>query len=87
MKDSGDVTFTYSGILVKDNRPMVSVRFERESLTGKDVAEGAIPSCILDKVSGFSMEEANDLENYLRENTEKIMEEAKKLNHISNWFK
>ncbi len=77
MKNS-EVTFTYSGVMTKNNRKWICVRFERD----KDYAEGRIPECKIEKQEGFSAEEISQMEAYLVAEKENIMVEAKKLNNI-----
>lgn len=85
--ESGQVTFTYSGVIVRNKRNVVCVRFERKNGSHVDYAEGTIPDPVLDKVEGFSAEEIQNLLDYLREHSTEIISNAKELNHIKNWFR
>ncbi len=84
--DQQEVTFTYSGVVQKDGRNAVCIRFERKNEHGLDVAEGTVPDCTLTQVSGFSKEEVSDLERYLTENSVEIIENARKLSNFKNLF-
>ena len=80
----GEVTFTYSGVLTRNNRKLIRVRFERKGDFGIDFAEGKIPECKIEKQNGFSQEEIRQMEEYLESEKENIIHEAKKLNNIKN---
>lgn len=69
---------TYSSVVVKDNKPMVSILFER----GNDTAEGVIPACDIVKNSGFSKEEIEALENYMKEHKKEFIDNAKKISRL-----
>ncbi|WP_026652710.1 hypothetical protein [Butyrivibrio proteoclasticus] len=82
-----DVKMTYSSILRdKDNNKIVRVSFEREGLSGLEVAEGVIPACKIDKQNGYSSEEIKSLENYLSLNHESIFEKAKIISNPLKWL-
>ena len=74
-----EMTMTYTSVLTKDNKPLISLSFER----GKDICEGVVPDCKITKNSGFSEEEVEALENYLRTNKKLIIENSK---NISGFF-
>lgn len=82
--EKGDVTFTYSGVLTRNNRKLIRIRFERKGDSGIDFAEGKIPECKIEKQNGFSQEEIRQMEEYLEIEKENIIHEAKKLNNIKN---
>ncbi len=82
--EKGEVTFTYSGVLTRNNRKLIRVRFERKGNPGIDFAEGKIPECKIEKQNGFSQEEIRQMEEYLEIEKENIIREAKKLNNIKN---
>ncbi len=86
MNSKEEVTFTYSGVVSKDGRNAVCVRFERKRGGKTDFAEGLVPACKITKQEGFSAEEIEGLEGYLRENDQEIRKKAKELNNIKNWF-
>ena len=82
MNREEEVTLTHSGILVKNGKRHVSVRFER----GRDIAEASLPECRVTKNQGFSEEEVSGLESFLAEKNDEIFAKAKEINHIKNWF-
>lgn len=82
MGKSDALQFTYSGLLHKNGKKMVSVRFERDN--GKDYADGVLPDCAIEKQQGFSEEEIEQLEVYLMENADDIMAKAKEMSKITN---
>ena len=82
--EKGEVTFTYSGVLTRNIRKLIRVRFERKGNSGIDFAEGKIPECKIEKQNGFSQEEIRQMEEYLEIEKENIIREAKKLNNIKN---
>lgn len=73
-----ELSCTYSSVVVKDNKPMVSILFER----GNDTAEGVIPACDIIKYSGFTSEEVEALENYMKEHKKEFIDNAKKISRI-----
>ena len=79
-KKSDEVTMTYSSVLTKDGKPLVSVRFER----GSDFAEGELPECRITKSRGFSVEEKDRLADYLKSNRGEIIEQAKSISGLFN---
>ncbi|MCF2643046.1 hypothetical protein I6E50_11585 [Roseburia hominis] len=85
MKNTGEVTFTYSAAFMKNGKKSVSVRFERND--GKDFADGSLPDCIIEKQEGFSEEEVEQLEVYLMENADDILNKAKEMSKITNILK
>ncbi len=82
MKKDEEMKMTHSGILAKNGRRSVSVRFER----GADVAEATLPECKVIRNQGFSAEEVQGLESYLMQENDRIFARAKEINHIRNWF-
>ncbi len=86
MNPEEELTFTYSGVVQRDNRNAVCVRFERKRNGKPDYAEGIVPEGRIEKQEGFSPEEIEGLEAYLKANTEEIKKNAKALNQIKNWF-
>lgn len=75
---SDEMKCTYSAVVSKDGKPMISILFER----GKDSAEGVIPSCDIVKSNGFSGEEIEALEEYMKANKSDFIEKAKKITNI-----
>lgn len=72
-----------SGILKKDGKKIIYVRFER----GKDYAEGSIPQAKITSQSGFQTEEIAQLERYLLEHEHEIVAQAKSVNLMKNFMK
>lgn len=82
MKQSEEIRMTYSGVITKNNQKIVHVSFER----GKDFAEGSLPSGKIEKSTGFSTEETQQLSLYLLQNADDIMKKAQKVNPLRNWL-
>ena len=81
-----ELTFTYSGIVTKENKKVVSVRFERNAGPHKEYAEGILPDCNILKAEGFSEQEIEQLEIYLMQNADDIMKKAKEMSKFKNLF-
>ena len=82
-----DVTMTYSAILRdKNNNKIVRVQFERLGESGKELAEGVIPDCVIVRQNGYTEDEARWLEEYLRDNLDDIMERAKVISNPLKWL-
>jgi len=77
-----EMKMTYTSVVTKDNKPMISLKFER----GKDYCEGSIPECTISKNLGFTNEEIEGLEHYLRANKADIIEHAKSISGLMNIF-
>lgn len=75
-----EMTMTYTSVLTKDGKPHISLRFER----GKDNCEAVIPDCIITKNNGFSSEEVEGLEQYLRASKKTIIESSKGISGLFN---
>lgn len=75
-----EMTMTYSSVLNKDGKPLVSLRFER----GKDSCEAVVPDCKIIENNGFSDEEVEGLEMYLRANKKSIIENSKSISGLFN---
>lgn len=82
MNRDEEVKLTHSGILTKEGRRYVSVRFER----GSDIAEAMLPECRVTKNQGFTEEEVKSLENYLELKNDEIFAKAKEINPIRSWL-
>lgn len=82
MNKEEELKLTHSGILVKQGRRHVSVRFER----GCDMAEASLPECKVIKNQGFSEEEVAGLELYLEMKNDEIFAKAKEISNIKHWF-
>lgn len=79
-----EIKMTYSGLLLKDGEKMVRVCFQRGQ---KDYAEGIIPRGTIEKSSGFTKEELEQLQVYIQDNASDIMKKAKEVNFLSAWMK
>lgn len=77
-----EMNMTYTSVLTKDNKPLISLQFTR----GKDTCEAIIPDCVVTKNNGFSDEEVHGLELYLRSNKKDIIENAKSISGLLNIF-
>ncbi len=49
-------------------------------------AEGSIPDCKITSSKGFSKEELREIEDYLAENKDHIIEEARKVNPMKSFL-
>lgn len=87
MDQQQELKMTFSGVLQKKGKQIIQVRFERQTATGGvEVAEGLLPDCTIEKYNGFSEEEIDQLQEYLKRNRKEIIDKAKGLNNIMNWF-
>lgn len=77
-----EMKMTYTSVVTKDNKPLISLSFER----GTDICEGTVPECIITKNNGFSDEEIEALEQYLRLNKRDIIEHAKGISGLLKFF-
>lgn len=75
-----EMKMTYTSVLTKDGKPLISIRFER----GKDSCEATIPKCEITKNNGFTDEEARALEYYLRANKQTIIDNSKNISSLFN---
>lgn len=75
-----EMKMTYTSVVTKNNKPMISIKFER----GKDMCEGSVPDCVISKNNGFTSEEIEGLEYYLRANKKEIIEHAKSISGLLN---
>ena len=88
MNHEKEVNFTYTSILHdKKGEKLVRVCFERKGDTGREYAEGSVPEGKIDASFGFSGEEIEKLEEYLKENSADIMLKARKITGITHWLK
>lgn len=88
MDKETEMKFTYTGILHnKEGEKLVRVCFEREENGSRQFAEGVIPEGKIDASFGFSEEEIEKLEEYLKENSSDIMLKARKITGITHWLK
>ena len=83
MDKDEELRMTYSGLLLKDGEKMVRVCFER----GKsDYAEGIVPRGTIEKSSGFTQEEIEQLRAYTQENASDIIHKAKEVHFLNEWL-
>ncbi|MDO4187415.1 MAG: hypothetical protein Q4D29_00360 [Lachnospiraceae bacterium] len=75
-----EMKMTYTSVLTKDNKPLISLSFER----GKDSCEAVVPECKILKNDGFSEEEVEALEYYLRVNKQTIIDNSKGISGLFN---
>ena len=86
MSDEG-MKMTYSAIVAgKDNKKMVRVSFERDNGSEKEIAEGIVPDAKIVKQNGFSQDEINSLEEYLKNNADDIIAKAKVISNPLKWL-
>ncbi len=78
-----EVKLLVSGFVVKDNRKIVRISF----LRGNDYAEGVLPDGMIDKSQGFTDEEIQKLQKFLRVNKQEILSQAKEVNPIRSWLR
>lgn len=81
-EDAGEMKVLVSGVLRAEGRTFVRVSF----LRGKDWAEGLVPDGVIEKSAGFTKEEIGRLEDYLAEDKDTIIRQAKGVNPIRNLF-
>ena len=86
MKYNDNITMSYSGILTKNNKPYISVRFERQNANAVDFIESGIPSCEIINSQGFSSDEIHQIQDYLKDNKFSIIEKARGVGNILSWF-
>ena len=72
-----------SGMVENRGRKVVRVSF----LRGRDYADGLLPEGIIEKAQGFTDEEVQKLEDYLRFNRQDIIKQAKEINPLRSWLK
>ena len=76
------ITFTQTGVIRRNNKNAVCVRFEREGTRGEEFAEGFVPECKIVKSNGFTQEEIAKLEAYMLEKKPTIIEKAKEMSNF-----
>lgn len=75
-----EMTMTYTSVLTKDNKPLISVLFERKG----DKCEAVIPDCKVTQNNGFSTEEVEAIEQYLIANKKMIIDNSKGISGLFN---
>lgn len=82
MQADGNMKMTFSCVLPRGKEKIVRVQFEGQGT----FAEGLIPDGTIIKQKGFSKEEVDALELYLKMNKDDIMKKAKEISGIKSWF-
>jgi hypothetical protein len=82
MNDKNELRMTHTCILPRGKERIVRVTFERDNA----YAEGVVPDGKIEKQKGFSKEEIEQLEIYLKMNKADIMKKAKDISGIMHWF-
>lgn len=77
-----ELRMTHSCILPRGKEKIVRVTFESDIA----YAEGIVPDGKIEKQQGFSKDEIEQLEIYLKINKEDIMKKAKDITGITHWF-
>lgn len=78
-----ELKMTISGVITKDDKKCACVHFESEA----SFAEGYIPDCKIEKSEGFSEEEIEMLEDYMKDNLETIKRYAADVDPIRSMMK
>lgn len=78
-----EVTMLVSGVVEKNHRKIIRVSF----LQGKCIAEGILPDGLIETSEGFTEEETQKLENFMRANREEIIKQARGVNPLRSWLK
>lgn len=83
MARDDELQMTYSGLLMNNGEKMVRVCFER----GKgEYAEGIVPRGTIEKSSGFTKEEVEQLTTYIQDHSTDIINRAKNVNFLNEWL-
>ena len=78
---------TYSSFLTdRQGQRFVRVQFEREGAHGTETAEGILPEGKIVRQEGYSEEEVQKLEEYLKANAADIMGQAKSISNPLKWL-
>lgn len=80
--DMEELKTLVSGILTKEGRKFARISFMR----GQEYAEFIVPDGCLDSHRGFSEEEISKLQEYVKEESDSIMEKARGVNVMKNWL-
>jgi hypothetical protein len=65
---------------------MVQKKYKDIELLKDKYAEGSIPDCKITSSKGFNPDELAEIEEYLRDNRDHIIEEAKKVNPMKSFM-
>ncbi len=77
-----EMQMVVSGRLVKDGRKIVRVSFFRDG----SYADAILPDAVIEKSEGFDRGELIMLEQYLKEHTQEIYDQAKTVNPMKNLY-
>jgi len=80
--EDNELRMTHSCILPRGKEKIVRVTFESNIA----YAEGIVPDGKIEKQHGFSKDEVEQLEIYLKMNKDDIMKKAKDITGIMHWF-
>jgi hypothetical protein len=80
--ENNELRMTHSCILSRGKEKIVRVTFE----SANAYAEGIVPGGEIEKQHGFTNEEIEQLEIYLKLNKEDILKKAKDITGIKHWF-
>lgn len=81
-KISEDINMLISGMIKMDGKSFTRVSFLRD----KCWAEGIVPDGVIEKSEGFSEEELVQLKEYLVQEKDMILEQAKGVNPLRKMF-
>ena len=80
--DMRQMNMLVSGLVGKGDKKRICVYF-----SDKDkYAEGSIPDCRITSSKGFTERELKEIEDYLFENKDQILEEARKVNPLKSFL-
>lgn len=80
---SEELQMTVSGIVKKDGRPTIYVSFQ----DGACLAEGSVPECKIIANEGFSSEDVEILEQYMKQQQDEIRAMAKHISPMDAFLK
>ncbi|WP_099466661.1 hypothetical protein [Konateibacter massiliensis] len=81
-RGKSELRMTHSCVLSRGKERIVRVTFEDDHA----YAEGIVPDGKIEKQQGFSEDEVQQLEIYLKMNKDDIMQKAKAITGITHWF-
>ena len=81
-KISEDINMLISGMIKRDGKSFTRVSFSRD----KCWAEGIVPDGVIEKSEGFREEELEQLKEYLVQEQDMILEQAKGVNPLRKMF-
>ena len=82
-----ELTLTVSSYLTdRSGQRFVRVQFERQGPHGMQVAEGLLPEGRIVRQDGYSPDEVEGLESYLKEHMGALLERARTLSDPIRWL-